>query len=84
MKKSLTKNEKYVEKWFREHGFTYELLKQYNSKTIWNISEGGVESTFELISGVEDIKLYMKRYTETWNMYKELVELRKQANPLRK
>lgn len=72
-----TKNERYVEKWLKDNGFNFELLKQYNSKTVWSIRKEDVSDNFELPSGVEDIKAYMSMYKKTFEMKRETNELRK-------
>lgn len=78
MKVNKTRNEKYVEKWFKENGFDFRLIKQYMSKTKYEISKDGITITFELISGVDDIKGYMKMFNESFEMRKEIMRMKEE------
>ena len=40
-----TKIEKYAEKWFKDNGFTFELVKQYVSKTVYNVYKDGSDTS---------------------------------------
>ena len=72
MRTNKTKNEKYAEKWFKENGFDFELVKQYVSKTKYKITKDGITIPFELIWGVDDIKGYMRMFNESFEMKKQL------------
>lgn len=78
IKKDKSKNEKYVEKWFKENGFECKLIKQYQSKTKYEISKDGITETFELPYGVEDCKKYMKIYNDNFEMKKEINRMKEQ------
>lgn len=71
-KRDKSKNEKYAEKWFRENGFECRLVKQYISKTKYEVSKDGITAIFELPFGVENCKKYMDFYNETFEMRKRL------------
>lgn len=76
-----SKEEKYVIKWFEENGFSGKVIKQYISKTIFEISKDGITDKFELSQGVvlKNIKRYMEQYEKSWNLLCELQRLRNEA-----
>lgn len=73
-----SKEEKYVVKWFDEHGFNGKLEKQFVSKTIFTISKDGITDKFELQQGIvfKNIANYMKQFENNWEMLCELHKLR--------
>lgn len=66
--KDLTKNEKYVIKWFEENGFDIIGIKQYNSKTEIKFSKDGEFGAFELQFGVTNIRKYMQMFKQSYDM----------------
>ena len=76
MIKEKNKNEKQVEKWFKDNGFECKLIKQYNSKTKYEVSKDGITEIFELPFGVENCKKYMSFYNESFEMKKKILEMR--------
>lgn len=66
--KDKNKNEKYAEKWFAKNGFECEMLKQYNSKTVYRLSKDGLTYEWELPFGVIDMGKYMKLCDELHEM----------------
>lgn len=76
-----SKEEKYALAWFDEHGFDVVLEKQYVSKTIFTVSKDGMSDKFELAQGVKGMKIekYMGQWLKNWEMYCELIELRKEV-----
>lgn len=73
-----SKEEKFVIKWFEENGFTGKIVKQYVTKTIFEISKDGITDRFELPQGVvfKNIKGYMEQYRRNWSINLELRDLR--------
>lgn len=67
---SLSKEEKYVVKWFNESGFDGKLEKQYVSKTVFKISKDGINDKFELPQGIvfNSISDYMEMFKKDWEM----------------
>ena len=57
--KDKNKNEKFAERWFAQHGFEWKCVKQYISKTVYEISKDGLTYKWELPYGVTDAKKYM-------------------------
>ena len=74
-KNDFSKNEKYVIKWFNDNQFEGKIVKQYVSKTIFEIEKEGIVDKFELPQGIENISSYMKQYQKNWNMLCELHKL---------
>ena len=74
-----SKEEKYVIDWFNKNGFDGKMVKQYISKTVFEISKDGISDKFELPQGIvfKNIKAYMEQFMKNWDMYCELCELRK-------
>jgi glycerophosphoryl diester phosphodiesterase len=74
-KNDFSKNEKYVIKWLNDNQFEGKIVKQYVSKTIFEIEKEGIVDKFELPQGIENISSYMKQYQKNWNMLCELHKL---------
>lgn len=75
-KNDFSKNEKYVIKWLNDNQFEGKIVKQYVSKTIFEIEKDGIVDKFELPQGIENISAYMKQYQKNWNMLCELHKLK--------
>lgn len=76
-----SKEEKYVINWFNKNGFSGKIVKQYVSKTIFEITKDDISDKFELPQGIafKNIKAYMEQFMKNWDMYCELYELRKHS-----
>lgn len=74
-KNDFSKNEKYVIKWLNDNQFEGKIVKQYVSKTIFEIEKDGIVDKFELPRGIENISAYMKQYKKNWDMLCELHKL---------
>lgn len=76
-----SKEEKFAIKWFEENGYSGRIIKQYISKTIFEIEKDGVTDKFELPQEIEfkNIKGYMEQYKKNWEMLCELQRLREEA-----
>lgn len=73
-----SKEEKIAIKWFEENRYSGKVVKQYISKTIFEISKDGVTDRFELPQGMtsENVKGYMEQYRRNWELLCELHKLR--------
>lgn len=73
-----SKEEKFAIKWFEDNGFTGKIVKQYVTKTIFEISKDGITDRFELPQGIvfKNIKGYMEQYRKNWSINLELRDLR--------
>ena len=78
VKYDFSKEEEYAIKWFNDNGFDGKIIKQYVSKTIFEISKDGMTNKFELPQGIafKNIKGYMEQYRQNWNLLCELQILR--------
>lgn len=73
-----TKNEKYAENWFKENGFDFKLLKQYISKTKYEITKAEITEIFELPNDVTNIKKYMDMFLKSFEMKIEILKMKEQ------
>lgn len=73
-----SKEEKYVIKWFNDNGFNGKVIKQYVSKTIFEIEKDNIVNKFELPQGIvfNSISSYMKQFEKNWDMICQLHKLR--------
>lgn len=78
----LSKEEKSVIKWLDDNEYNGKILKQYVSKTVFEISKDGITDNFELPQGIDSkqIKNYMEQFQKNWNMLCELKKLRQMKN----
>ena len=74
----ISRIEKYAEKWFAQNGFSFELVKQYVSKTIYLISKDGISEKFELPSEATDIKGYMELFRKSFELEKQIDQMKEQ------
>lgn len=76
-----SKEEEFAIKWFKENGYSGKIIKQYVSKTIFEISKNGVTDRFELPQWIvfQNIKGYMDQYRQNWELLCELHRLRSEA-----
>lgn len=70
-----SKVEKGAEKWFKENGFDYKIIKQYISKTIYQVSKDGVTDKCEVLAAVTNISSYMESYGRSFELGKQIAEL---------
>ena len=77
-----SKEEKFAIKWFEENGYNGKIIKQYISKTIFEISKDGITDKFELPQGIvfKNIKGYMEQYRQNWNLLWKLHRLREEID----
>lgn len=73
--------EKYVIKWFDDNGYDGKIVKQYVTKTIFEISKDGVSDRFELPQGIVITNLdgCMAQFKRNWEMLCQLQQLRKEV-----
>lgn len=76
-----SKEEKFTIQWFNDNGYDGKIIKQYISKTIFEISKDGITEKFELPQGIvfRNIKDYMEQYRKNWELLYELKRLRKEV-----
>lgn len=78
----LSKEEKSVIKWLDDNEYNGKILKQYVSKTVFEISKDDITDNFELPQGIDfkQIKSYMEQFQKNWDMLCELKKLRQMKN----
>lgn len=81
----LSKEEKSAIKWFDDNEYNGKILKQYVSKTVFEISKDGITDNFELPQSIDakQIKNYMEQYEKNWDVLCELKKLRQMRNQIR-
>ena len=81
----LSKEEISVIKWFDDNEYNGKILKQYVSKTVFEISKDGITDNFELPQSIDakQIKNYMEQYEKNWDVLCELKKLRQMRNQIR-
>lgn len=66
--------------WLDKNGFDAILEKQNTSKTVFFVSKGGVNDTLEItVSRERDIKRHLSNFEKSFDLKRELCELREQA-----
>ena len=81
VKWDFSKEEKFAIKWFEKNGYKGKIIKQYVSKTIFEITKDGITDKFELPQGIvfKNIKGYMEQYGQNWETLCELHRLRSET-----
>ena len=76
-----SKEEKFAIEWLNENGYDGKIVRQYVSKTIFEVSKDGITDKFELPQGVvfKNIKGYMEQFKQNWELLCELHRLRSEA-----
>ena len=76
----LSKEEDFAIEWFEEHGYTGKIIRQYISKTIFEISKNGTTDQFELPQGIvfKNMHGYMEQFRKNWDVLCELERLRRE------
>lgn len=80
----LSKEEKAAIKWLDDNRYNVKILKQYVSKTVFEISKDGITDKFELPQSIDSkqIKNYMEQFQKNWDILCELKKLRQMKNQL--
>lgn len=63
-----SREEKAIEKWWLENGFSVKLLKRYQSKSQYELSKDGHTEKYELMSGITDVKGYIRGFVTFWDL----------------
>lgn len=78
-----SKDEKYAEKWWTDHGFTWALKKRFISYSSYEISKDGMTINYDISNTPNmNIKRFMEGpagFTTAWNQHTVLNNLRQQA-----
>lgn len=78
----LSNSEKFAIKWLEENGYDGKIIKQYISKTIFEVSKDDVTDKFELAQGIKfgSIETYMEMFKKSWKMLCKLNGTEKEKN----
>lgn len=76
MMKEKSSWEKYAEKFLEKKGFTVKLVKQYNSKTVYDVSRNGLSERLEIPCAIVDKKKYMDSVLNGFEMKEEIERLK--------
>lgn len=76
MNKNKSSLEKYVEKYLSQKGFNVTLVKQWNSKTVYDIEKDGIKERIEIPASVVEKKRYMDMVINSFEMKLELVKMK--------
>lgn len=68
--------EKYVEKYLSQKGFNVTLVKQWNSKTVYDIEKDGIKERIEIPASVVEKKRYMDMVDNSFEMKLELIKMK--------
>lgn len=77
-----SKDERYAEKWWTEHGYSWTLKKRFISKSVYEISKDGITHDYEVPNAKIDMKRFMEGaagFTHYWNMLIEYHRLLHEA-----
>ena len=82
MKKEIQKRQydKLAEKWFDKHGYKYRYLKQYPSRTEFEIEKDGItDIAYISINMMSDnFNKCMNIIGEAWEMKREILKMKKE------
>ncbi len=76
--KNLSRAEKYFIKWLDENGFDGKVIKQYQSKTVFQVSKDGIEDTVNIPNVYEkdfNVEVFCSNYLKQFETLKELHDL---------
>lgn len=74
---NFSNEENYAIEWLNKNGFYGKIIKQYVSKTIFEISKNEVTYRFELPQDLKNVGRYMEQFSRNWEILCELQQLRK-------
>ena len=81
-----SKDERYAEKWWTDHGFSWTLKKRFVSKSVYEISKDGVKMNYEIPNvGNMNMKDFMEghagfvKHWQTNIEYQKLLQEAKEA-----
>lgn len=79
-----SKDEKYAEKWWTDHGFTWALKKRFTSYSRYEVCKDKATMTYDIpnVPGM-DMKLFMEGpagFMDGWNLYEQYKNMLCKAN----
>ena len=76
MNKNKSSWEKYVERYLKQKGFKVTLVKQWNSKTVYDVEKDGVKERLEIPVSVVEKKKYMDMVNNSFEMKREVMKMK--------
>lgn len=76
MNKNKSSWEKYVERYLKQKGFKVTLVKQWNSKTVYDVEKDGVKERLEIPVSVVEKKKYMDMVNNSFEMKREAMKMK--------
>jgi len=72
--------DKLAEKWFEKHGYTYKYIKQYPSRTEFEIEKDGItdKAYISINMMAVDFNKAMNLVGETFEMKREILKMKKE------
>lgn len=78
-----SKDEKFAENWWTEHGFSWKLMKRFVSKSVYAVTKDGVKLTYEIPNDPNmNIRKFMEGssgFVHYWELNLQCLKLRKEA-----
>lgn len=76
MNKNKSSWEKYVERYLKQKGFKVTLVKQWNSKTVYDVEKDGIKERLEIPVSVVEKKKYMDMVNNSFEMKREVMKMK--------
>lgn len=76
MNKNKSSWEKYVERYLKQKGFSVTLVKQWNSKTVYDVEKDGIKERLEIPVSVVEKKKYMDMVNNSFEMKREAMKMK--------
>ena len=76
MNKNKSSWEKYVERYLKQKGFKVTLVKQWNSKTVYDVEKDGTKERLEIPVSVVEKKKYMDMVNNSFEMKREIMKMK--------
>ena len=77
-----SKDEKYAERWWTQHGYDWKLMKRFISKSVYAVTKGDLTVNYEIPNGNLDMHRFMEGpagFTHYWQIQKDYRELLEHA-----
>lgn len=76
MNKNKSSWEKYVERYLKQKGFKVTLVKQWNSKTVYDVEKDGIKERLEIPVSVVEKKKYIDMVNNSFEMKREAMKMK--------
>lgn len=69
-----TKSMKFAERYWKNHGYEFELKRQYITTAHYLVGKDGVKMKFNMFTTVSDNKGFMESFEESFGLFKAGIE----------